>query len=136
MNERNVRVDGCVKYSIARLCGSRLIKKSCPARLLENRSERRGHWIRLRVVDPRLGGRDAFGARVEVKTADARRVARVAAASSYLSSSDPRVHFGLGRAERVEQIEVLWPDGLRERFGAQEVDRDVVLSRGAGTAVP
>ena len=36
MNDRNVRVEGCVKYSIARLCGSRLIRKSCPARLLES----------------------------------------------------------------------------------------------------
>ena len=35
MNDRNVRVEGCVKYSIARLWGSRLIRKSCPARLFE-----------------------------------------------------------------------------------------------------
>ncbi len=48
-------------------------------------------------------------------------------------SNDPRAHFGLGSAGRVEEIEVRWPDGTAEVFPACDADRLVVLSRGAGT---
>jgi hypothetical protein len=56
----------------------------------------------------------------------------VAPAYSYLSSSDPRVHFGLGGARRVERIEVCWPDGRLERFPGGPVDRIFTLRRGEG----
>ena len=45
-------------------------------------------------------------------------------------------HFGLGKTDRVETIEVLWPDGVRERFPVGAVDRQITLRRGEGTAVP
>jgi hypothetical protein len=51
---------------------------------------------------------------------------------SYACSSDPRVHFGLGAAERVDRIEVLWPDGAREEFPGGPADRKVELRKGAG----
>jgi hypothetical protein len=44
------------------------------------------------------------------------------------------VHVGVGQAERIEAIEVLWPDGLRERFDGGPVDRQIELRRGEGTA--
>ena len=43
--------------------------------------------------------------------------------------------FGLGQAERVEAIEVLWPDGTAEAFPGQSVDQMVVLRKGAGKPV-
>ena len=57
---------------------------------------------------------------------------RVGPASSYLSSQDPRVHFGLGAASRVDAIKITWPDGTREDFPALAADRDVVLRKGEG----
>ena len=54
------------------------------------------------------------------------------AAYSYLSSSDPRVHFGLGTIEAVDAVVVSWPDGTRERFTVEGIDRVVVLRRGEG----
>ena len=57
-------------------------------------------------------------------------------ASSYLSSVDPRVHFGLGPARRVDRIDVRWPDGLDETFPGSEVDRMVELIRGTGEVKP
>ena len=53
-------------------------------------------------------------------------------ASSYLSSSDPRVHFGLGDVDRVTSIEVDWPDGTREVFSGGDADRIVTVSKGTG----
>ncbi len=89
----------------------------------------------VRAVDPSLR-RDAIGARVTVFF-DGRRLLRtITRAFSYLSSSDPRAHFGLGGADEVEHVEVHWPDGLRERFAVPGVDRVVELVRGTGQAEP
>jgi hypothetical protein len=53
---------------------------------------------------------------------------------SYLSSSDPRAHFGLGAAGQPVAVVVRWPDGLTETFAGVEVDRSVVLWRGEGSS--
>jgi hypothetical protein len=106
-----------------------------PARLFRNAVPRRGHWLLVRAVDPRLGGRDAYGAEVAVRAGGRRRVAWLTPSQSYLASSDPRLHFGLGAADRVEEIEVIWPDGSEESFPGQSADRSLVLPKGSGRSL-
>jgi hypothetical protein len=101
------------------------------ARLYYNDSPKRGHWLLARARDPALR-RDAYGARVEVIAGDRRWVGHVSPVGSYLSSSDPRLHFGLGAIERLERIEVRWPDGTAEVFEGGPADRLVTLERGRG----
>jgi hypothetical protein len=103
------------------------------SRLYRNVAPDRGHWLLVRAVDPKLGGRDAYGAEVRVKAGERRWLRTVNPGSSFLSSNDVRAHFGLGKAERVEEIEVRWPDGTVELFPGCDADRQVKLSRGAGT---
>ena len=63
--------------------------------------------------------------------AGARRwVAEVCPGQSYLSSGDPRVHFGLGAIERIDELRIDWPDGLSERFTPEGLNRHVTLVRG------
>lgn len=106
---------------------------AAPARVYRNVCPDRGHWLQVRVIDPRWN-RDAYGAEVAV-TAGARRVRVVSAAESYLSSSSPVAHFGLGSAAAVDAVEVKWPDGLVERFPGGPADRALTLRRGDGTPV-
>jgi hypothetical protein len=84
------------------------------------------------------GKRDAIGARVTVKSGSITRVGLCLRAYSYLSSNDPRVHFGLGKADRIEELEVLWPSGTprRERFDVAGVDKTVVVQQGKGRPLP
>jgi hypothetical protein len=56
----------------------------------------------------------------------------VISGGSYLSSNDPRPHFGLGPATTVDAIEVHWPDGKVEKFTVPGVNRIVTLTKGAG----
>ena len=98
--------------------------------LLMNRVARRGSWIRFRVLDRH--GRDAHAATVSA-TANGRRMHRdVQPAASYLSSNDPRVHFGLNEADGVANVAVRWPDGEVETFGGFDAGRTVVLKRNEG----
>jgi hypothetical protein len=102
------------------------------ARLYRNVAPDRGHWLLVRAVDPALGGRDAYGAEVTVHAAGRRRKCWLNPGSSYLCSNDPRAHFGLGGAERVDAIDVIWPDGSEEVFAGGPVDQVVVLRKGEG----
>ncbi|HBI45508.1 MAG TPA: hypothetical protein DDY78_22035 [Planctomycetales bacterium] len=104
-----------------------------PARLYRNVAPNRGHWLLLRVVDPALR-RDAYGAEVTVRAEGRRWLRRVNPGQSYLCSSDPRVHFGLGQAGQVDGIDILWPDGARETFPGVKADQALVLRKGEGRA--
>lgn len=103
-----------------------------PARLFVNVARKHGHWLQIRAVEPTLGGRDAYGAVVVVAAKTGRWIRSVNPAFSYLSSSDPRVHFGLGNFDEIESITVIWADGVEERFPGGEVDRHLILRRGEG----
>ncbi|MCP3916585.1 MAG: CRTAC1 family protein [bacterium] len=100
-------------------------------RLYRNDAPRAGGWLRVRALDPTLG-RDAYGAIVEIEAGGKRMRRSVTPVRSYLSSSDPRAHFGLGPAESVEAVHVVWPDGSRESFPGGSRDRSITVQRGEG----
>lgn len=105
-----------------------------PAQVFRNDAPKRGHWLSVRAVVLEWGGRDAYGALITIH-AEGRRWTQLAnPGSSYLSSHDPRLHFGLGSATRVDRIEVAWPDGSHEVFPGRDADQAVVLTRGQGAA--
>jgi hypothetical protein len=105
-----------------------------PARLYRNVAPR-GHWITVRAIDPSHGGRDSYGAHIIVRAGGSLRHGWVNPGYSFACSNDPRVHFGLGASlERIDGIEITWPDGPRETesFEGGAVDRIVTLARGSG----
>jgi enediyne biosynthesis protein E4 len=106
-----------------------------PPSLLVNQIQNANHWIAIRTVGTK-SNRDGIGARVRVKTAARILVDEVRSGSSYISSSDMRVHFGLGSATMVEWVEIRWPSGLAERFADLAVDQIHSLKEGSGTLVP
>jgi len=103
------------------------------ARVYRNVVPQRGHWLSARAVDPALGGRDAYGVEITVRAGDRRWTRWCNPGSSYASSNDPRMHFGLGNAAHADSIEVRWPDGTLESFPGGDVDRLIVLQKGRGT---
>jgi hypothetical protein len=102
-----------------------------PARIFRNVTPNRGHWLVVRAYDP-VRKRDAIGATVLVEAAGRRWTRWIAPSQSYLSSSDPRAHFGLGAADTVDRIRVLWPEGTQETYAAGKVDQVVTVRRGEG----
>jgi enediyne biosynthesis protein E4 len=106
-----------------------------PARLLRNVAPALGHWPTVRANLPTLK-RDAYGAEVTVRAGGKSYWRLLNPGHSYCSSSDPRLHFGLGASERYDGIDVRWPDGSVETFPAGRADRRVELRQGDGAAQP
>jgi len=76
--------------------------------------------------------RSAIGTRVKVTSSGRSQIAEVTSGSSYYSQSDFRLHFGLGRATKVETIELSWPSGLRQELRDLPVDQAFVIREGEG----
>jgi hypothetical protein len=94
-----------------------------PAELFHNISETGNHWILLKLVGTR-SNRMAIGAQIKLTTTDgAMQWNEVTTAVGYASSSDPRVHFGLGKNTAVKEIEIRWPSGIRQVLRDQPVDQ-------------
>lgn len=79
--------------------------------ILMNSGAGGGHWLQLRLVG-RKANRDSIGARITVTTPAGRTLHDWKSPSvGFLSSSDPRVHFGLGAEAKAASVEVQWPGG-------------------------
>lgn len=97
------------------------------ASLLRNVTEPRGRWLLVRLIG-RASNRLGLGAVVRVKTADGHVQWNHATTSvGYASSSDPRVHFGLGAQESIQQLEVRWPSGRRQVLDGVATNRVIEL---------
>ena len=82
-----------------------------PAYVLRNETSTQNHWLTLELVGHK-SNRDAIGAEVKLTTSKGSQFETVTTASSYLSSSDKRVHFGLGSDTEAQKIEIRWPSGI------------------------
>jgi enediyne biosynthesis protein E4 len=100
--------------------------------LLRNVSDDHNHWLELKLVGGAKGPRDAVGATVYLTANGMRQRQDVLSGGSYLSTNDPRPHFGLGQATHIEDIEVHWPSGKVEHFTVPGVDQIVTITEGTG----
>jgi hypothetical protein len=98
--------------------------------LLHNETRTPGHWLGLKLVGKRRSNRDAYGAVVTVEVGKQRWMRLCRADGSYLSSSDKRVHIGLGKADHVERVTVRWPDGHVEIRTGLPIDRYLSWTEG------
>jgi enediyne biosynthesis protein E4 len=97
-----------------------------PAKLFRNVSSEHNHWILLNLVGTK-SNRMAIGARIHIVTEDGHsQWNHVSTAVGYASSSDSRVHFGLGANRRIKEIQIQWPSGIKQAL--QNVDVDRVLT--------
>ena len=99
--------------------------------LLVNTVRSENHWVGFKTVGTR-SNHDGIGAKITVHTAIRVLVDEVRSGSSYISQNDLRVHFGLGRAAKIDSVEVRWPSGIVERFSDLALDSIHTLTECAG----
>lgn len=92
------------------------------AHILHNETTVPNHWLTMMLVGHK-SNRDAIGAVVKVVSTHSSQFATVTTASSYLSSSDKRLHFGLGPDTVAKSIEIHWPTGIHQMLENVRVDQ-------------
>ena len=103
-----------------------------PPTLLRNVVKNSNHWITFKLIGGAKSPRDAIGAQIFLTSGGARQRGDVFSGGSYASSSDLRLHFGLGAATKVEKVEIHWPSGKREEIVVPGVDRILTVVEGQG----
>jgi len=88
------------------------------------------YWITLNLVGVK-SNRDAIGAQVRMSIPAGDQFATVSTSGSYQSSSDKRVHFGLGPADSIREIELRWPSGIRQIIKDVKADRIMTITEPA-----
>lgn len=100
---------------------------------LKNNSARSNHWLGLRLIGKKSNP-DAIGARITWLAGDRKRSRMKIAGGSYLSSHDPREILGIGLRNRIDKLEIRWPQPSTrvEVFTELPVDRYITIVEGAG----
>jgi len=98
-----------------------------PARLYRNDGGNRGNWIMVRTVGT-ASNRDGIGARVRVKSGGTTQVRDIRSSSGYLSQGDFRAHFGVGKSQKVDRIEVRWPSGRTSILDNVKVNQVITVT--------
>jgi len=100
--------------------------------LLRDVVKNANHWVTLKLVGGPKGPRDAIGAKVFLTAGGVRQRADVVSGGSYGSTSDPRLHFGLGTNAKVDKVEIQWPNGKKEEIVVPGIDRILTVVEGQG----
>lgn len=91
-----------------------------------------GHWVRFNLVGVNCN-RDAIGTRILLTASGLTQMDEIRSSGSFVSSSDVRLHFGLGDATVVDKVEIHWPDGAAEQHTGLAVDREHVIRQRVNT---
>jgi hypothetical protein len=101
-----------------------------PPEIWMNRTGNRNHWILLKLVGVK-SNRDGLGTRVKIATARGDQYNQATTAVGLNSSSDKRVHFGLGAATTIDRIELAWPSGIKQVLTNVKADQILTVTESA-----
>ena len=103
--------------------------------VLYNQTSTSNHWLTLTLVGHK-SNRDGIGAEVRLSTPQMNQLVTVSTCGSYLSSSDKRVHFGLGTETVAQSVEIHWPSGIVQRLKDVKADQILRVDEPDGGLLP
>lgn len=106
------------------------VNQNASVQLFRNQSATQNHWISIKTVGTK-SNRNGYHAKVYAKAGELCHFAVVRAASSYLSSNDSRIYFGLGNANKVDSLEIHWASGQKDRFKNLKTNTFYIATEGA-----
>lgn len=99
--------------------------------ILQNQGEKSNHWVNLELR-AKEGNPLAIGARITIKAGGITQTEEIRSGTSYLSQNDLRIHFGLGKATKIDSIEIRWNSGKIETIKNVAVDKFHAIAEGEG----
>ncbi|HXI39597.1 MAG TPA: ASPIC/UnbV domain-containing protein, partial [Bryobacteraceae bacterium] len=101
-----------------------------PPVILQNQGGNGNHWLLINTVGT-ASNRDGIGARIRVVgESGTQQFVMVSTASSYLSASDKRAHFGLGKDKAARLVEITWPSGTVQKLENVKADQILTVTEG------
>jgi hypothetical protein len=99
--------------------------------LLRNDGGNLNHWLEVLLIGTR-SNRDGIGASLKLTSEGFVHVEQSKGGMSYMSASDPRIFFGLGKRTKIESLEIAWPSGQVDKLTGLAVDRIIAVKEGTG----
>jgi len=99
--------------------------------LLRNDGGNANHWLTIQLVGTK-SNRDGVGSSLKLTSEGFVHVEQAKGGMSYMSASDPRIHFGLGKRTKIESLEITWPSGQVDKLANVVPDRIITVKEGAG----
>jgi hypothetical protein len=99
--------------------------------LMRNDGGNANHWLGVLLIGTK-SNRDGVGAVLRLSSGGITRVAQATGGSSYMSASDPRIHFGLGKRTKIDSLVIAWPSGQLDKLANVPIDTIVAVKEGVG----
>jgi len=99
--------------------------------LLRNDGGNANHWLEVMLVGTK-SNRDGIGAALKLVAEGFTQHQQAKGGMSYMSASDPRIHFGLGQRQTIQSLEITWPSGLVDKLANLPIDQIITVKEGAG----
>jgi hypothetical protein len=99
--------------------------------LLRNDGANGNHWLEVLLIGTK-SNRDGIGAVLKLSSSGTVQVDQAKGGTSYMSASDPRIHFGLGKRTKIDSLEITWPSGRVDKLASVPVDSIIAVKEGTG----
>jgi hypothetical protein len=99
--------------------------------LLRNDGGNVNHWLEVLLIGTQ-SNRDGTGAKLTLTAEGFTQVKQAEGGTSYMSASDPRIHFGLGKRAKIESLVITWPSGQVDKLANLPADGIIAVKEGAG----
>ena len=99
--------------------------------LLRNDGGNANHWLEVLLIGTK-SNRDGIGASLKLTSEGVSHVEQSKGGMSYMSASDPRIHFGLGKRTKIDSLEITWPSGQIDKLTNLAADKIIAVKEGAG----
>ncbi len=99
--------------------------------LLRNDGGNANHWLTVQLIGTK-SNRDGIGTSLKLNSEGFTQVEQAKGGMSYMSASDPRIHFGLGKRAKIASLDIAWPSGQVDRLTDLPIDQIIAVKEGAG----
>ena len=99
--------------------------------LLRNDGANGNHWVEVLLIGTR-SNRDGNGSVIKLTSDGVVQVDQAKGGTSYMSASDPRIHFGLGKRAKIDSLVITWPSGQVDKLTSVPIDSVIAVKEGAG----
>jgi len=89
------------------------------------------HWVEIMLIGTK-SNRDGIGSVLKLSSGGVTQVDQSKGGTSYMSASDPRIHFGLGKRSKIDSLQITWPSGQVDKLANVPIDTIIAVKEGAG----